>query len=440
MRILLITGPGGTAQGWGDLGTTEKIRDTLAAAGSDAQILYIESMDDLMRGIARERFDIAWSALYHISQQADHVGVAVSDDCWVADILDMRQIPYIGSDSLTMKRMIDKAATHRILAAAGVPIPKHFLVGERDLLPEVAYPAFVKPSCESESTGISEDSVVHSYDELETRIRYVADTFHQPVLVEEYLPGRELTVAMVGNGTNRVFMPVENVIHPSSYRTYPLIKGNMKQEGLVRLQIPRRGIEEAKCLASAAADAMGCLDHVRIDMREDGSGNLRVIEVNGIPGLNPKNSRSLRIHGIYNQTLGVEDNFRVLIGAIVASAAERHGIRRGLHSVSLPTQQTHLHDAPPTVSLQITMKIDSRNQEEVWEICTRFKQPFLETIPGAKSKEFLVRDEDVQLHHGFATVADAENYLSSTLFNRDIATSLKPYLAAQPDIRIYTSL
>lgn len=439
MRILLITGPAGAAQGWGDLGTTEKIRDTLAAAGSDAQILYVECMDDLKRGIAGTHFDMVWSALYHISQQADHVGVAATGDCWVADILDRMQIPYIGSDSLTMKRMIDKAATHRILAAAGVPIPRHKLVEEHDPLPEVAYPAFVKPSCESESTGISEESVVHSSGELEKRLRYVAATFCQPVLVEEYLPGREFTVAMIGNGTSRVFMPVENVIHPSSYLRYPLIKGNMKQEGLVRLQIPRRGLEEAKLLASTAADAMGCLDHVRIDMREDGSGNLRVIEVNGIPGLNPKNSRSLRIHGIYNPTLGGEENFKMLIGAITASAADRHGIHCRRSDSLLPSQQAHRHDVTPMASLQITMKIDSRYRSEAVEVYSRFKRPFLETIPGAKTKEFLVRDEDVQVHHGFATAADAENYLSSTFFNKDVLTSLKPYLAAQPDIRIYTS-
>jgi D-alanine-D-alanine ligase len=436
MRVLLITGPAGAAQGWGDLGTTEKIRDTIAAAGSDAQILYVESMDDLMRGIASTRFDMVWSALYHISQHSDHVGVAASRECWVADILDQKQIPYVGSDSLTMKRMIDKAATHRVLAAAGVPIPMHILVKEHDPLPEVSYPAFVKPSCESESTGISEESVVHSPEELEIRIRYVADTFRQPVLVEEYLPGSELTVAMIGNGNGRIFMPVENAIHPSSYRKYPLIMGNMKQEGLVRLQIPNRGLEDAKWLASAAADAMGCLDHVRIDMREDDSGNLRVIEVNGIPGLNPKNSRSLRIHGIYNPTLIGEDNFRVLIGAITSSAAERYGISLRRNDSLLPTQR---HVVPPTASLQITMKIDSRYRTEAVEVYSMFKRSFLETIPGAKSKEFLVRDEDVQVHHGFVTAADAENYLSSTFFNHGVVNSLKPYLMAQPDIRIYTS-
>ena len=67
----------------------------------------------------------------------------------------------------------------------------------------------------------------------------------------------------------------------------------------------------------------------------------------------------------------------------------------------------------------------------------KYKHPFLTTIAGAKSKELLVRDEDVQVLHGFDSAASAKNYLNSPLFNQDVVGALKPLLDAAPDVRIY---
>jgi hypothetical protein len=89
------------------------------------------------------------------------------------------------------------------------------------------------------------------------------------------------------------------------------------------------------------------------------------------------------------------------------------------------------------VSLQITMKIAPNDRAKAAEVYSKYKQPFLESIPGARSKELLVRGEDVQVVHGFDTKEHAESYLRSPLFNNDVVTALKPYLMENPDIRIY---
>jgi len=91
------------------------------------------------------------------------------------------------------------------------------------------------------------------------------------------------------------------------------------------------------------------------------------------------------------------------------------------------------------VYLQITLKIDSVNRLAAAQVYLKYKQPFLNTITGALSKELLLREEDVQVLHGFDSKEHAETYLKSTLFNNDVVTALKPYLAAAPDIRIYTT-
>jgi quinol monooxygenase YgiN len=87
--------------------------------------------------------------------------------------------------------------------------------------------------------------------------------------------------------------------------------------------------------------------------------------------------------------------------------------------------------------IQITLNVEPSNREQAGAVYTKYKQPFLATIAGAKSKELLMRDEDVQVLHGFDSRAAAENYLQSALFNEDVVNALTPYLAAEPEIRIY---
>ncbi|MES2038066.1 MAG: hypothetical protein V4495_09520 [Pseudomonadota bacterium] len=89
--------------------------------------------------------------------------------------------------------------------------------------------------------------------------------------------------------------------------------------------------------------------------------------------------------------------------------------------------------------LEITLKVDPQDRAAAAAIYSKFKQPFLSKIPGAKSKELLVRDDDVQVLHGFATRKQAEAYLSSDLFTKDVVVSLKPLLKADPEVRIYST-
>ncbi|GAB3630178.1 hypothetical protein PTE30175_04160 [Pandoraea terrae] len=92
------------------------------------------------------------------------------------------------------------------------------------------------------------------------------------------------------------------------------------------------------------------------------------------------------------------------------------------------------------VYLQIILTIATANRAAAAGIYQKYKAPFLNTIAGAKSKELLVRDEDVQVLHGFDSVKSAEAYLESDLFTADVVGELKPLLAAAPDVRIYLAV
>lgn len=89
------------------------------------------------------------------------------------------------------------------------------------------------------------------------------------------------------------------------------------------------------------------------------------------------------------------------------------------------------------VYLQITLKIAPANRPAAAGVYQRYKAPFLNTITGAKSKELLIRDENVQVLHGFDKAEQAKAYLESGLFTADVVGALKPLLDAAPEIRIY---
>jgi len=88
--------------------------------------------------------------------------------------------------------------------------------------------------------------------------------------------------------------------------------------------------------------------------------------------------------------------------------------------------------------LEITMKIENANRPAAAKVYSNYRDPFLKTIKGALSKDLLIRDEDVQVLHGFDSVEHAQAYLSSDMFKNDVFVGLKPLWSADPEVRIYS--
>jgi len=89
--------------------------------------------------------------------------------------------------------------------------------------------------------------------------------------------------------------------------------------------------------------------------------------------------------------------------------------------------------------LEITLTLDAKDRAAAGSIYAKYKAPFLSTIPRRNIQAMLVRDEDVQVLHGFRRHSEAQAYLKSNLFNEDVVTALKPLLKANPEIRIYAA-
>ena len=326
-KILLITGPAGDAQGWGDLTVTQEIAKAIQASGKEAEIAFVSDMDQFYSAIETKKFDIAWSALYHISSKSETIGMSQGDEKWLADILDKRQIPYIGPNAATMKALIHKTTTHKLMYAKKVPGPYHFEIDPGAALPDIAFPAFVKPSYESRSVGISDNSVVHTLQELERQVAFIHREYDQPALVEEYLPGQEYTVLMLGNGPLQEFLAGKVEIDPSLFGRYPILRAELRGVGATKIKPAQGYSQEAVEVTRRAMEALNCLDHVRADLRQDAQGRLKVIEVNGIPGLKPIKSWSPQIFTMHHGSAqGPLEDYRQLIDHIVTSALTRYGL------------------------------------------------------------------------------------------------------------------
>lgn len=326
-KILIITGPGGDAQGWGDMAVTEEVAKAINASDKSAEIAYVSNLEELNQALETREFDLIWSALYHVNENAEIIGMSEGDDRWVADILDERKIPYIGPNAATMKALIHKTATHDIMEKAGCAVPYHYQIDRGDALPDLKFPAFVKPSYESRSVGISDNSVVNTPEELAAQVKFIHDTYSQPALVEEYLPGQEYTVLMLGNGEYQEYLPGKVMVDQSLFGEYPILRADLRGVGATKIKPAGDLSEKAIAVTDKAMKALDCLDHVRADMRLDSEGNFKIIEVNGIPGLKPIKSWSPQIYTLHHASeQGEMEDYRRLINHIVDSALARHGL------------------------------------------------------------------------------------------------------------------
>jgi D-alanine-D-alanine ligase len=126
---------------------------------------------------------------------------AKSREAQVPALLDMLGIPYTGSGVMSLAIGLDKSMTKRILQFYGVPTPKFqvFVTGEEPIDPRLNFPLFVKPSSEGSGIGITAKSICATPRQVRERVRFTLQSYKEPALVEEYIPGREITVGLVGN-------------------------------------------------------------------------------------------------------------------------------------------------------------------------------------------------------------------------------------------------
>jgi D-alanine-D-alanine ligase len=239
----------------------------------------------------------------------------------VPALLEAFALPYTFSDPLVCALTLHKGMAKRVLRDLGLPTTEFAVVeDDADLRRvELPFPLFVKPVAEGTAKGIDGGSRVETRAELARRCRQVLASYHQPALVEPFLPGREFTVGVVGTGAASVPVGTLQVMlgagaEPHSY-TY-LNKEHCEE--LCRFDLaPAADAARCEPLALAAWRGLGGRDAGRVDLREDAEGRLQVLEINPLPGLHPTHSDLPMIWSAVGRP------YRELIERIVASAASR---------------------------------------------------------------------------------------------------------------------
>jgi D-alanine-D-alanine ligase len=242
----------------------------------------------------------------------------------VPALLDAYRIPYTFSDPVVLAVALHKAMTKRVVRDAGVPTPDFAVVQSIDDVRDIGltFPLFAKPLAEGTGKGITPNSRISNGAELSAICEKLLQEFKQPVLVEEYLPGREFTTGIVGTGADARVVGTMEVILLSNAEVHAYTYQNKELfEDRVRYEIPH-GADEEGCarIALGAWRALGGRDAGRIDIRMDAKGNPSFIEVNPLAGLHPRHSDL----PIICSMVGV--SYQKLIGDILRSARKRSGV------------------------------------------------------------------------------------------------------------------
>lgn len=214
-----------------------------------------------------------------------------SREAQVPAICELFAQPYTFSDPLTCALTLDKALAKRIVRDGGLPTAPFIVVNNIDEAANISLPMplFFKPVAEGSSKGITGQSLVKENAELVTTYQALHSQFQQPILVETFLPGREVTVGIIGNGSNAKVVGAMEVIFTDQAETAAYTTLN-KKEYLERvayqLLISSEPLAmEAQKLALEVYHIFGCRDAARVDLRCDADGELQFLEINPLPGL-----------------------------------------------------------------------------------------------------------------------------------------------------------
>lgn len=239
----------------------------------------------------------------------------------VPALLDAWKIPYVFSGPVTLGLSLNKAFAKQIIRDSGVNTPPFHVVAQTSDIAnlKLTYPLFAKPISEGTGKGIDNKSVINSAKELESVCLYLLDKFNQPVLVEEFLPGREFTVGVLGSGMDAYVPGAMEIVYKHSTDAIYSYDNKENYEDIVDYAAVEGDLlEECKTIALGAWRALNCLDGGRVDVKIDRHGKLSFIEVNPLAGLNPVSS-DLPILCRLN-----EFPYQQIIDEILKSAIKRH--------------------------------------------------------------------------------------------------------------------
>lgn len=311
--------------------TVQAVENALRSAGH--QVISLEADTSLLDSIRSVNPDICFNMARGIEGEYRETQIPA--------LLDMLHIPYTGSDVLTLAMTRSKLETKRIWNAHGLPTAaaQEMSTSGEELDEALTFPLMVKPLYGKLGMGIDADSVVYNHTELDAKVDRIVRLYDQPALVEQYLPGREFVVGVVGNsGANNGYrcLPILEIdsaesigegIFTSAARALP--PADVEAPTYSCPASIKRSLEaELMSLAIAAFDAVGAADTARIDFRLDENGAPNILSINVHPNLEPE-------QGLFAQMAAADGiSFNNLVAELLNLALERHSLLDSVNAVS----------------------------------------------------------------------------------------------------------
>ncbi|HEX2989196.1 MAG TPA: hypothetical protein VHO49_00900 [Anaerolineales bacterium] len=281
--------------------TIDSIRGAIETDGH--QTLFIQADENLPFALREEKPDICFNIAEGLGGDAREAQVPA--------LLEMMKIPYTGSRVLTNGISLDKTLTKRIWRDRRLPVApfQEFIAGDEPLRADLEFPLFVKPAREGTGMGVDMRAIVNNEKELRERTDYIINTYHQPALVEVFLPGREFTVGILGRADAKLYSRHPEWYEKDGFHRFPILELDMSRSVTPLVyskeakskEVGEEGAPGYFCPANIEPDLekklkyyalrahvlLNALDVSRTDIRLDAQGNPRVMEINTLPGLTP---------------------------------------------------------------------------------------------------------------------------------------------------------
>ena len=292
--------------------TIESLEAALAENGYKVE--RIGNIKSLVRMLSDGR---RWDIVFNICE-----GVSgIAREAQVPALLEAYDIPCVFSGADVMVTTMDKSLAKIIVRENGLPTAPYKVIRSSDDFKglDLTYPLFAKPLAEGTGKGIDARSEISSAEELQNKCFKLLDDFNQPVLVEEFLPGRDLTVGIIGNGPDcRVIGVLEALYKNNAEGQSQSFFNKENCETVLEYVLVKDAVAtKAGEIALACWQALGCLDGGRVDLRCDRNGTPCFLEVNPLSGLHPTHSDL----PILAAQAGI--TYRQLIGEIMNAALSR---------------------------------------------------------------------------------------------------------------------
>jgi D-alanine-D-alanine ligase len=265
--------------------TVERTASFIEAGGHE--VVMLGGGREFLNNILREKVDLVFNI-------AEGLGNYRSREAQIPSVLEMLGIPYSGSDPQCLAICLDKPLTKKLVAAEGISTPGGQVISSREEVLRMSraafsFPIIIKPVHEGSSKGIHETSLAHDFGEMEQEVGRLIDGYRQPVMVEEFITGDEVTVGIVGKdpadilGAMRILPKKKEEHFVYSLEVKRDYKNRVEYECPARLK--DEYTENLKKSSLKVFETLGCRDFARIDYRIGSDGTPYFIDINPLPGL-----------------------------------------------------------------------------------------------------------------------------------------------------------